>query len=103
MNASKALRAIAERMVWFENADETLRYPKRFLAYTMTYGTLEEILATRAFFSNEEFEAALEDAPAGIFDVRSWTYWNYVYGHYPVPPLPERHIPDVDPEGIPDS
>ena len=94
MTRSPELDAVATRVIWFESADEALRYPNRFLAYLMTYGTLEEILVAKRHFSEAEFEAALDDAPPGIFDIRSWTYWNCVYGRKPVPPLPTRQIPD---------
>lgn len=86
------LVAIAKRVVWFESPEESLREPKRFLAYLMTYGTLEEILVTRNYFSDDDFRTALRDAPPGIFDIRSWTYWNLVYGRDPVPPLPQRVV-----------
>jgi len=35
----------------------------------------------------------LDDPYPGIFDHRSWTYWNLRYHHEPVPPLPKRRIP----------
>ena len=79
--------------VWFESAEETLRYPKRFLAYLMTFGTLEEILTAKKYFSDENFREVLLDPPAGIFDERSWSYWNGVYKRNPPPPLPRRIIP----------
>lgn len=59
----------------------------------MTFGTLEEILAAKKYFTDQQFEEVLLDAPAGIFDARSWSYWNGVYGHVPPPPLPSRTIP----------
>lgn len=93
MNAPPDLRALAERVVWFETSEETLGQPKRFLAYLMTFGTLEDILTARRYFSEKDFEAVLDDPPAGIFDVRSWSYWNGVYRRL-VPPLPQRKIPD---------
>ena len=40
-----------------------------------------------------DFEKALDDPYPGIFDHRSWTYWNLRYHHEPVPPLPKRRIP----------
>ncbi len=58
----------------------------------MTYGTWDEVLTAKKYFADREFEAVLEDPPAGIFDACSWTYWNHVFGHTPVPPLPERRI-----------
>ncbi len=87
------LVAVAKRVVWFESPEESLRQPKRFLAYLMTYGTLEEILIAKNYFSDDDFRIALRDAPPGIFDIRSWSYWNLVYGQEPVPPLPQRVIP----------
>jgi len=40
--------------------------------------------------SDEELAKAIRNAPLGVFDARSWTYWNLKIGRYPVPPLPER-------------
>jgi phospholipid N-methyltransferase len=74
------LRAVAARVMWFEPPEASLRYLKRFHAY-LTYGTLEEILITRKYFNDNEFNDVLQDPPAGVFDARSWTYWNLVYGH----------------------
>lgn len=97
MNYPADLRDVARRVVWFEAPEEGLRYPKRFLAYLMTYGTEEEIGTARKYYSDSDFEAVLDDAPAGIFDRRSWNYWNLRYHRKPVPPLPRRKIPGVDP------
>jgi hypothetical protein len=58
----------------------------------MTYGTLEDIAIAKKYFSGAEFEAALFDPVPGIFDPQSWNYWNIVYNHIPVPPLPERQL-----------
>lgn len=93
MTRTPELDAVATRVIWFETADQALRYPTRFLAYLMTYGTLEEVLTAKKYFTDADFKAALENPPAGIFDIRSWHYWNGVYGREPVPPLPERVIP----------
>ena len=87
------LRVVAERVVWFESAEDALLYTHRFLAYLMTYGTLEEILTAKRYFSDEDFERTLRNPPPGVFDGVSWNYWNLVYKHEPVPPLPRRVIP----------
>ncbi|HEV3036674.1 MAG TPA: hypothetical protein VHA33_02705 [Candidatus Angelobacter sp.] len=87
------LCSVAERVIWFEGAEDALRYPRRFLAYLMTYGNLEDLLTAKKYFSDADFEAALLDPPPGIFDAHSWNYWNIVYNRVPVPPLPERKIP----------
>ena len=93
MNQPPDLCAVAQRVVWFESPDETLRQPKRFLAYLMTFGTVEEILTVRKYLSPQDFEAVLADPPPGIFDVHSWSYWNGVFDRRPAPPLPQRTIP----------
>ena len=86
---TQEMRTVANRVIWFESAEEALRYPERFLAHLMTYGTLEEILIARTYFSDREFERALWNAPPGIFDAPSWNYRNLVYKHEPVPPSEE--------------
>jgi hypothetical protein len=37
-----------------------------------------------------EFREALDNAPAGVIDARSWAYWNLKCGRAPAPPLPVR-------------
>jgi hypothetical protein len=87
------LQTVAKRMVWFKAPDDALKDVKLFLAHVMTYGTLSDITTTLRYFSEDDFEAVLNDPPAGIFDRRSWTYWNVRYRHDPVPPLPKRTLP----------
>lgn len=87
------LQSVAKRVVWFKAADDALRDVNLFLAHVMTYGTLSDITTTLEHFSEDDFESVLKDPPPGIFDRRSWTYWNVRYHHEPVPPLPTRKFP----------
>lgn len=87
------LLAVAPRIIWFEPAERALADPVRFLAYLMTYGTLDEIAVVRRYLDFNDFRDALEHAPPGIMDKRSWAYWNAMVGHYPPPPMPRRVIP----------
>ncbi len=91
---SDDLRAVAKHVIWFECAEDALRYPERFLAYLMTYGSLEDVLVAKKHFSDDEFLTALMSPPPGIFDPPSWTYWNLAFNREPVPPLPRRVIPE---------
>jgi hypothetical protein len=75
---------------------ETLQGPKLFLAHLMTHGTLEDIAIAMKYYSDADFDLVLKDPPAGIFDLRSWNYWNLRYHHEPVPPLPQRIFPGTD-------
>jgi hypothetical protein len=87
------LLRVAPRVIWFEPAEQALADPIRFLAYVMTYGTAGDITVVRRYLDLDDFREALEHAPPGIIDPRSWAYWNIVTGRYPVPPMPRRRIP----------
>jgi hypothetical protein len=84
------LLAVAERVVWFKAPSETLGDPVHFLAHVMTYGTVEDLQALEDVAGPNEFREALDHAPPGIFDARSWAYWNLKFGRVPAPPLPIR-------------
>jgi hypothetical protein len=87
------LMDIAPRVIWFEEPQQALANPVRFLAYLMTYGTAEDIIAVRRHISDADFMNALDKAPPGIMDARSWAYWNVMAGRYPTPPMPRRTFP----------
>ena len=87
------LIALARRIVWFEPPEQALADRHRFLAYLMTYGTVEDVIVGRRHFSEDDFRRALQRAPPGIFDARSWTYWHLMAGRTPPPPMPRRVIP----------
>ena len=87
------LQDVARRVVWFKPPEEALKDVRLFLAHVMTYGTLNDIATTLGHFSERDFEAVLNDPPPGVFDRRSWTYWNVRYHREPVPELPKRKLP----------
>ena len=84
---------VALHVVWFEPPERALADPVRFLVYAMTYATIEEIAVVRRYVELDDFREALDRAPPGIMDERSWAYWNAVTGRYPAPPMPRRIIP----------
>jgi hypothetical protein len=43
-------------------------------------------------FPETDFEAVLDGPPTGVFDLRSWTFWNVRYRREPEPPLATRPI-----------
>ena len=86
------LLAIAPRVIWFEEPEKALANPLRFLTYLMTYGTPEELAVVRRYTKEADFREAIERAPAGVFDPRSWAYWNAMIGRYPPPPMPRREL-----------
>jgi hypothetical protein len=86
------LLAVAERVVWFKPPAETLADPVHFLAHVMTYGTVEDLRALKGVVGPDDFREVLDHAPPGVFDPRSWAYWNLVCGRTPPPPLPVRGV-----------
>jgi len=87
------LLTVARRVIWFDEPEQALADPIRFLSYLMTYGTLNDIAVVRHYLDLADFRDALDRAPPGIIDERSWAYWNAMTGRYPAPPMPRRVIP----------
>jgi hypothetical protein len=90
--ATPQMLAIARSVIWFEPPEQALADPVRFLAYAMTYALPENMRAIRKHVSDDEFREALDRAPPGIIDPRSWAYWNSKMGRYPAPPRPVRRF-----------
>ena len=93
MNAlplSPDIQEVSQRVLWFETPEQAIADPVRFVTYAMTYGTHEEMTVVRKHFSDESLLEILGKAPPGIFDARSWAYWNLKLGRYPAPPMPHR-------------
>jgi hypothetical protein len=90
------LHAVAKRTVWFKAPQEALAYPFHFIAHVLTYGTFEDVATLRKYLDNEELVEAIDHAPAGVFDARSWAYWNLKIGRYPTPPMPRRTFGEAE-------
>lgn len=85
--------AVARRLVWFEAPEAALSDPVRFMAYAMARATHEDMTKIRRHVSDADFIEALDHAPPGIIDPRSWSYWNLVIAdRSPPPPLPIRRF-----------
>jgi hypothetical protein len=86
---------ISRRVIWFEAPEKALADPVRFLAYAMTYARHEDMRVIRRYVSDHELRQALDRAPPGIIDPRSWAYWNLKMGRLPAPPMPKRVFQDT--------
>ena len=85
-------RVVASNIIWFEPPEKALADPIRSTAYAATYAFPEDMRYIRRFVSDDDFREALDHAPAGIIDRRSWAYWNSKLGRYPPPPQPVRRF-----------
>ncbi|ABL66068.1 hypothetical protein [Chlorobium phaeobacteroides] len=81
---------VARRVVWFREPEDELADPVHFLAHVMTYGTVDDLQMLQGIAGKNEFSEVLENPPPGVFDARSWAYWNLKCGRQPAPPLPIR-------------
>lgn len=81
---------VARRIIWFEEPEKALADPVRFMAYAMTYAHHSDMRVIRQFVSDDEIREALDAAPPGIIDPRSWAYWNLKMGRFPPPPQRNR-------------
>lgn len=87
-----ALREASLRCLWFKAPEEAVAYPAELAAYIMTYGLLPDYDALREQLSDDDLREALDHAPPGIFDARSWAYWNLMVGRDETPPMPQRRF-----------
>jgi hypothetical protein len=85
-------KAVARRVVWFQSPEEALADPVRFMAFAFARATHEEMQALRAFLDDSDLREALDKAPPGVIDPRSWAYWNLRLGRYPAPLMPKRRL-----------
>ncbi len=84
--------AFARRVVWFEEPEEALVDTFRLAAYAFARATHEDMKLLRSFLNDEDLREALDHAPPGVIDPRSWAYWNLKLGRVPAPPMPKRQL-----------
>jgi hypothetical protein len=84
--------ALARRLIWFEAPEEALADPVRLAAYAFARATHDDMKRLRRHWSDDDLIEALDHAPAGIIDPRSWAYWNSKLGRYPAPAMPRRRF-----------
>jgi len=88
------LQGVARRIVWFEPPEMAVSNATRFMAYAFRYATHADMTTLRHHLSDDDLRRALDAAPPGIIDGRSWAYWRLVLD-LPDEPLPERRIPEL--------
>lgn len=87
------LEPLAARWIWWQPAAQSLRQPEQVIAQVMDIGTYEAVMRLRQELGDRRLAGVLQQAQAGWFSPRSWTYWHRKLGitpSGPVPPLPQR-------------
>ena len=86
------LMQAARRCVWFKSPEEAVAFPAHLVAHILTYGAYEDVRALRRQLTDDDLREAIDHAPPGVFDPRSWTYWNLMLGRDEAPPMPQRRF-----------
>ena len=89
---NKELIQLAKRVVWFQKPEDTLDDTLLFAMHTMQYGTLDDLIIFKKYFSKDLIREILEKATAGVLRKRAWNFWHYQAGIFDPPPLPVRTI-----------
>ena len=58
----------------------------------LSHATHADMQVLLAYLSGADLKEALDKAPPGIIDPRSWSYWNALLGRYPASPMPVRRF-----------
>ena len=85
-----ALLRAAKRIVWFKAPEEALDNPIELLAYAMKHSTDRDMALLLEHVGKAGLCEAIDKAPPGIIDARSWSYWNAKIDRIPPPPRPRR-------------
>ena len=89
---STEMQHVARRVIWFEDPAEALSDPQRFIAYAMTFAVHEDMNVVRQHVTDDDLRDVLDNAPPGIIDPRSWSYWHLKLGKFPAPAQPLRTL-----------
>lgn len=85
------IEAVSRRCVWYKSPEQAVQYPEHFIAHVLTYGMHEDVKTLRKIVSDDELREAINNAPAGVYDSRSWSYWQLMlFNRYAPPPMPSR-------------
>jgi hypothetical protein len=86
------LARLAARYVWWQPAECTLRAPSVLLWSVLKTGTAEDYVALRELYGEPALVAALQVAPPGAIDDRSWYFWRRHFGLPETPPPRRRFV-----------
>jgi hypothetical protein len=88
------VEAWARKYLWWEPAGAATRRPETLLCQLMQLGTWEDVKEARRVFGDAAFKAALESAPPGVLDAKSWHYWRSFFRLAPRE-QPRRPLPSA--------
>ena len=94
------MKRMAQRYIWWQPPEASVRDPRRVIAQVMDVGTLEDIQSLAEAVGRNTLFGVLEFARPGWFRPRSWAFWHTTLGRTSagrIPPIPSRRtdaLPD---------
>jgi hypothetical protein len=86
------LGLIAQRVHWWKTPAESIANTSDFLCRVMALGLWEDVIYVIEKYGEQALRSALNEAPPGVFDPKSWNYWHRRFGFSLVPALPKREF-----------
>ena len=94
------IKRMANRYVWWQPPEVSVKDPRRVIAQVMDVGTIEDIRALAKGVGRNTLIGVMKQARPGWFRPRSWAFWHTVLGLATagrIPPIPSRR-----PDALPD-
>ena len=95
------MKRMAQRYVWWQPPEVSVKDPSRVIAQVMDVGTLEDIQALAKTVGRNTLIGVMKQAQPGWFRPRSWAFWHTALGlaadDTRIPPIPSRR-----PDALPD-
>ena len=94
------IKRMANRYVWWQPPEVSVKDPRRVIAQVMDVGTIEDIRALAKGVGRNTLIEVMKQARPGWFRPRSWAFWHTVLGLATagrIPPIPSRR-----PDALPD-
>jgi hypothetical protein len=89
------LKNLARKYIWWKSPEEAVLFPRRVIAQVMNIGDYDDMQSLANSAGDILLRDALQNAEAGEFNPRSWTYWHYRLGLAlpgQVPDMPVRKL-----------
>ena len=94
------MKRMAQRYLWWQPPEVSVRDPRRVIAQVMDVGTLEDIQSLAKGVGRSTLIGIMKQALPGWFRPRSWAFWHTALGRTSagrIPPIPSRR-----PDALPD-
>jgi hypothetical protein len=91
----ETLLRLATKYIWWKAPQDALHHPQQVIAQVMNIGDYDDVQSLTKELGEEYLISVLQQAEAGQFNARSWTFWHYrlrLCEPGQVPALPRRRI-----------